>query len=85
MVQVQVTASLTCVKQKTRSADFLLHFCLCFQTSDRKRGAVAYASQKPWMLNATVVENITFEMPMIKPRSGHSYSGLKTDGTMVTS
>uniref|UniRef100_A0A4W6EQW1 ATP-binding cassette, sub-family C (CFTR/MRP), member 8 n=1 Tax=Lates calcarifer TaxID=8187 RepID=A0A4W6EQW1_LATCA len=35
---------------------------------NRKRGAVAYASQKPWLLNATVVENITFEMPMIKPR-----------------
>ncbi|XP_065812757.1 ATP-binding cassette sub-family C member 8 isoform X3 [Labrus bergylta] len=34
----------------------------------RKRGAVAYASQKPWLLNATMVENITFEMPMIKPR-----------------
>uniref|UniRef100_A0A8D3ABF0 ATP-binding cassette, sub-family C (CFTR/MRP), member 8 n=1 Tax=Scophthalmus maximus TaxID=52904 RepID=A0A8D3ABF0_SCOMX len=33
-----------------------------------KRSAVAYASQKPWLLNATVVENITFEMPMIKPR-----------------
>ncbi|XP_041651424.1 ATP-binding cassette sub-family C member 8 isoform X2 [Cheilinus undulatus] len=33
-----------------------------------KRGAVAYASQKPWLLNATLVENITFEMPMIKPR-----------------
>lgn len=30
---------------------------------------MAYASQKPWLLNATVVENITFEMPMIKPRS----------------
>uniref|UniRef100_A0A7N8Y305 ATP-binding cassette, sub-family C (CFTR/MRP), member 8 n=1 Tax=Mastacembelus armatus TaxID=205130 RepID=A0A7N8Y305_9TELE len=37
-------------------------------TWNRKRGAVAYASQKPWLLNATVVENITFEMPMIKPR-----------------
>uniref|UniRef100_A0A4W6EMC8 ATP-binding cassette, sub-family C (CFTR/MRP), member 8 n=1 Tax=Lates calcarifer TaxID=8187 RepID=A0A4W6EMC8_LATCA len=35
---------------------------------DITRGAVAYASQKPWLLNATVVENITFEMPMIKPR-----------------
>uniref|UniRef100_A0A665UJ55 ATP-binding cassette, sub-family C (CFTR/MRP), member 8 n=1 Tax=Echeneis naucrates TaxID=173247 RepID=A0A665UJ55_ECHNA len=35
---------------------------------NRKRGAVAYASQKPWLLNATLVENITFEMPMIKPR-----------------
>uniref|UniRef100_A0A673B7T4 ATP-binding cassette, sub-family C (CFTR/MRP), member 8 n=1 Tax=Sphaeramia orbicularis TaxID=375764 RepID=A0A673B7T4_9TELE len=34
----------------------------------RKRGAVAYASQKPWLLNASLVENITFEMPMIKPR-----------------
>ncbi|XP_071387160.1 ATP-binding cassette sub-family C member 8-like, partial [Centroberyx affinis] len=34
----------------------------------RKRGSVAYASQKPWLLNATLVENITFEMPMIKPR-----------------
>ncbi|KAK2918066.1 ATP-binding cassette sub-family C member 8 isoform X1 [Channa argus] len=34
----------------------------------RKRGAVAYASQKPWLLNTSVVENITFEMPMIKPR-----------------
>uniref|UniRef100_A0A8C4DIN1 ATP-binding cassette, sub-family C (CFTR/MRP), member 8 n=1 Tax=Dicentrarchus labrax TaxID=13489 RepID=A0A8C4DIN1_DICLA len=33
-----------------------------------RRGAVAYASQKPWLLNATLVENITFEMPMIKPR-----------------
>ncbi|XP_012780013.1 ATP-binding cassette sub-family C member 8 isoform X4 [Maylandia zebra] len=34
----------------------------------RKRGPVAYASQKAWLLNATVVENITFEMPMIKSR-----------------
>ncbi|XP_053175737.1 ATP-binding cassette sub-family C member 8 isoform X2 [Scomber japonicus] len=34
----------------------------------RKRDAVAYASQKPWLLNATLVENITFEMPMIKSR-----------------
>uniref|UniRef100_A0A673Z5T5 ATP-binding cassette, sub-family C (CFTR/MRP), member 8 n=1 Tax=Salmo trutta TaxID=8032 RepID=A0A673Z5T5_SALTR len=36
---------------------------------DRKRGSVAYASQKPWLLNTTLVENITFEMPMIKPRT----------------
>uniref|UniRef100_A0A6Q2ZKD9 ATP-binding cassette, sub-family C (CFTR/MRP), member 8 n=1 Tax=Esox lucius TaxID=8010 RepID=A0A6Q2ZKD9_ESOLU len=35
---------------------------------NRKRGSVAYASQKPWLLNATMVENITFEMPMIKTR-----------------
>ncbi|XP_075996169.1 ATP-binding cassette sub-family C member 8 [Genypterus blacodes] len=34
----------------------------------RRRGAVAYASQKPWLLNATLVENITFEMPLIKAR-----------------
>uniref|UniRef100_A0A3Q2WHX2 ATP-binding cassette, sub-family C (CFTR/MRP), member 8 n=1 Tax=Haplochromis burtoni TaxID=8153 RepID=A0A3Q2WHX2_HAPBU len=34
----------------------------------RKRGPVAYASQKAWLLNTTVVENITFEMPMIKSR-----------------
>ncbi|XP_037539111.1 ATP-binding cassette sub-family C member 8 [Nematolebias whitei] len=34
----------------------------------RRRGPVAYASQKPWLLNASVVENITFEMPMIKSR-----------------
>lgn len=38
-------------------------------TAHRQRSAVAYASQKPWLLNATVVDNITFEMPMIKPRS----------------
>uniref|UniRef100_A0A8C7TXJ5 ATP-binding cassette, sub-family C (CFTR/MRP), member 8 n=1 Tax=Oncorhynchus mykiss TaxID=8022 RepID=A0A8C7TXJ5_ONCMY len=35
---------------------------------DRLIRSVAYASQKPWLLNATLVENITFEMPMIKPR-----------------
>uniref|UniRef100_A0A8C8DBN3 ATP-binding cassette, sub-family C (CFTR/MRP), member 8 n=1 Tax=Oryzias sinensis TaxID=183150 RepID=A0A8C8DBN3_9TELE len=35
---------------------------------ERKRGPVAYASQKPWLLNATIVENVTFEMPMIKSR-----------------
>ncbi|XP_063053419.1 ATP-binding cassette sub-family C member 8 [Engraulis encrasicolus] len=34
----------------------------------RKRGSVAYASQRPWLLNATLVENITFEMPLIKER-----------------
>ncbi|XP_042609674.1 ATP-binding cassette sub-family C member 8-like isoform X1 [Cyprinus carpio] len=34
----------------------------------RKRGAVAYASQKPWLLNTTLAENITFEMPLIKQR-----------------
>ncbi|MBN3307798.1 ABCC8 protein, partial [Amia calva] len=34
----------------------------------RKRGSVAYASQKAWLLNATVVENIIFEMPFNKQR-----------------
>uniref|UniRef100_A0A8C6UGM7 ATP-binding cassette, sub-family C (CFTR/MRP), member 8 n=1 Tax=Neogobius melanostomus TaxID=47308 RepID=A0A8C6UGM7_9GOBI len=38
------------------------------RTLDPTRGPVAYASQKPWLLNASVIENITFEMPMIKPR-----------------
>uniref|UniRef100_A0A8C9TA15 ATP-binding cassette, sub-family C (CFTR/MRP), member 8 n=1 Tax=Scleropages formosus TaxID=113540 RepID=A0A8C9TA15_SCLFO len=45
-------------------------FTLCRVSSptDRKRGPVAYASQKPWLLNATLVENITFEMPLNKQR-----------------
>uniref|UniRef100_A0A8C6Z6X7 ATP binding cassette subfamily C member 8 n=1 Tax=Nothoprocta perdicaria TaxID=30464 RepID=A0A8C6Z6X7_NOTPE len=34
----------------------------------RTRGSVAYASQKPWLLNATVEENITFESPFNKQR-----------------
>ncbi|KAJ7344412.1 hypothetical protein JRQ81_000362 [Phrynocephalus forsythii] len=34
----------------------------------RKRGSVAYASQKPWLLNATVEENVTFESPYNKQR-----------------
>ncbi|XP_077309834.1 ATP-binding cassette sub-family C member 8 isoform X2 [Lithobates pipiens] len=34
----------------------------------RRRGAVAYASQKPWLLNTTVEENITFESPFIKQK-----------------
>uniref|UniRef100_A0A8B9T0K5 ATP binding cassette subfamily C member 8 n=1 Tax=Anas platyrhynchos TaxID=8839 RepID=A0A8B9T0K5_ANAPL len=33
-----------------------------------KRGSVAYASQKPWLLNATVEENITFESSFNKQR-----------------
>uniref|UniRef100_A0A669R1C2 ATP binding cassette subfamily C member 8 n=1 Tax=Phasianus colchicus TaxID=9054 RepID=A0A669R1C2_PHACC len=37
----------------------------CFS---RKRGSVAYASQKPWLLNATVEENITFESSFNKQR-----------------
>lgn len=28
----------------------------------RKRGSVAYASQRPWLLNATVEDNILFDM-----------------------
>uniref|UniRef100_A0A8D3DG65 ATP-binding cassette, sub-family C (CFTR/MRP), member 8 n=1 Tax=Scophthalmus maximus TaxID=52904 RepID=A0A8D3DG65_SCOMX len=42
--------------------------CKQYSVFCKFRSAVAYASQKPWLLNATVVENITFEMPMIKPR-----------------
>uniref|UniRef100_A0AAY5F1U3 ATP-binding cassette, sub-family C (CFTR/MRP), member 8 n=1 Tax=Electrophorus electricus TaxID=8005 RepID=A0AAY5F1U3_ELEEL len=38
------------------------------EAHERKRGPVAYASQKPWLLNTSVVENITFEMPLIKQR-----------------
>ncbi|XP_068116443.1 ATP-binding cassette sub-family C member 8 isoform X2 [Hyperolius riggenbachi] len=34
----------------------------------RRRGTVAYASQKPWLLNATVEENITFESPFNKQK-----------------
>ncbi|XP_064423358.1 ATP-binding cassette sub-family C member 8 isoform X2 [Latimeria chalumnae] len=34
----------------------------------RKRRPVAYASQKPWLLNATMEENITFESPFNKQR-----------------
>ncbi|XP_053576620.1 ATP-binding cassette sub-family C member 8 isoform X2 [Bombina bombina] len=34
----------------------------------RKRGTVAYASQKPWLLNATVEENITFESAFNKQK-----------------
>nr|XP_005308747.1 ATP-binding cassette sub-family C member 8 isoform X8 [Chrysemys picta bellii] len=37
-------------------------------TEVRKRGSVAYASQKPWLLNATVEENIIFESPFNKQR-----------------
>ncbi|XP_032894884.1 ATP-binding cassette sub-family C member 8 isoform X2 [Amblyraja radiata] len=34
----------------------------------RKRGSVAYAAQKPWLLNRTVEENITFGNPFNKQR-----------------
>uniref|UniRef100_A0A8C4PJP3 ATP binding cassette subfamily C member 8 n=1 Tax=Equus asinus asinus TaxID=83772 RepID=A0A8C4PJP3_EQUAS len=37
-------------------------------SAGQKRGPVAYASQKPWLLNATVEENITFESPFNKQR-----------------
>uniref|UniRef100_A0A9L0RNT5 ATP binding cassette subfamily C member 9 n=1 Tax=Equus caballus TaxID=9796 RepID=A0A9L0RNT5_HORSE len=35
---------------------------------DRNRYSVAYAAQKPWLLNATVEENITFGSPFNKQR-----------------
>ncbi|KFP13086.1 ATP-binding cassette sub-family C member 8, partial [Egretta garzetta] len=41
---------------------------ICSISRNRKRGSVAYASQKPWLLNATVEENITFESPFNKQR-----------------
>ncbi|XP_059829929.1 ATP-binding cassette sub-family C member 8 isoform X2 [Hypanus sabinus] len=34
----------------------------------RRRGSVAYAAQKPWLLNTTVEENITFGSPFNKKR-----------------
>ncbi|KAM5251530.1 ATP-binding cassette sub-family C member 9 isoform 3-T11 [Hipposideros larvatus] len=36
--------------------------------SNRSRYSVAYAAQKPWLLNATVEENITFGSPFNKQR-----------------
>lgn len=36
--------------------------------SNKNRNSVAYAAQKPWLLNATVEENITFGSPFIKQR-----------------
>ncbi|XP_077324820.1 ATP-binding cassette sub-family C member 9 isoform X1 [Lithobates pipiens] len=44
----------------------------CFPSSDddgsKNRNSVAYAGQKPWLLNATVEENITFGSPFNKQR-----------------
>ncbi|XP_069484546.1 ATP-binding cassette sub-family C member 9 isoform X2 [Ambystoma mexicanum] len=37
-------------------------------TKSKNRNSVAYAAQKPWLLNATVEENITFGSPFIKQR-----------------
>ncbi|XP_043943727.1 ATP-binding cassette sub-family C member 9 isoform X1 [Protopterus annectens] len=34
----------------------------------KNRNSVAYAAQKPWLLNATVEENITFGSPFVKQR-----------------
>ncbi|XP_040293699.1 ATP-binding cassette sub-family C member 9 isoform X6 [Bufo bufo] len=36
--------------------------------NNKNRYSVAYAGQKPWLLNATVEENITFGSPFIKQR-----------------
>uniref|UniRef100_A0A4W3JB18 ATP-binding cassette, sub-family C (CFTR/MRP), member 9 n=1 Tax=Callorhinchus milii TaxID=7868 RepID=A0A4W3JB18_CALMI len=44
----------------------LLFFCYNFTT--RNRNSVAYSAQKPWLLNATLEENITFGSPFIKQR-----------------
>ncbi|XP_041058370.1 ATP-binding cassette sub-family C member 9 isoform X3 [Carcharodon carcharias] len=37
-------------------------------TTLRNRNSVAYSAQKPWLLNTTVEENITFGSPFIKQR-----------------
>uniref|UniRef100_A0AAR2IR47 ATP-binding cassette, sub-family C (CFTR/MRP), member 8 n=1 Tax=Pygocentrus nattereri TaxID=42514 RepID=A0AAR2IR47_PYGNA len=55
----RISGSVTWNSSTTTDCLYLIH---------KKRGAVAYASQKPWLLNASVVENITFEMPLIKQR-----------------
>ncbi|KAG8513795.1 ATP-binding cassette sub-family C member 9 [Galemys pyrenaicus] len=39
-----------------------------FPFSNRNKYSVAYAAQKPWLLNATVEENITFGSPFNKQR-----------------
>ncbi|XP_072509634.1 ATP-binding cassette sub-family C member 9 isoform X3 [Notamacropus eugenii] len=39
-----------------------------FEAVRRNRYSVAYAAQKPWLLNATVEENITFGSPFNKQR-----------------
>ncbi|XP_053575092.1 ATP-binding cassette sub-family C member 9 isoform X2 [Bombina bombina] len=40
----------------------------CDADGSKNRNSVAYAGQKPWLLNATVEENITFGSPFIKQR-----------------
>ncbi|XP_067860824.1 ATP-binding cassette sub-family C member 9-like isoform X1 [Heptranchias perlo] len=39
-----------------------------FEATGRNRNSVAYSAQKPWLLNTTVEENITFGSPFIKQR-----------------
>uniref|UniRef100_UPI00398F530D ATP-binding cassette sub-family C member 9-like isoform X1 n=1 Tax=Pristiophorus japonicus TaxID=55135 RepID=UPI00398F530D len=39
-----------------------------FEATGRNRNSVAYSAQKPWLLNTTVEENITFGGPFIKQR-----------------
>ncbi|XP_051889407.1 LOW QUALITY PROTEIN: ATP-binding cassette sub-family C member 9-like [Pristis pectinata] len=38
------------------------------EATGRTRNSVAYSAQKPWLLNTTVEENITFGSPFIKQR-----------------
>uniref|UniRef100_A0A8C8VR47 ATP binding cassette subfamily C member 9 n=1 Tax=Pelusios castaneus TaxID=367368 RepID=A0A8C8VR47_9SAUR len=45
-----------------------LFYWWCFTFSSRNRYSVAYAAQKPWLLNATVEENIIFGSPFNKQR-----------------
>ncbi|XP_056408618.1 ATP-binding cassette sub-family C member 9-like [Hyla sarda] len=43
-------------------------FIVCSFLYSKNRYSVAYAGQKPWLLNATVEENITFGSPFFKQR-----------------
>ncbi|XP_015264324.1 PREDICTED: ATP-binding cassette sub-family C member 9-like, partial [Gekko japonicus] len=55
----KILFTITCSVNETDSS---------FEASRRSRYTVAYAAQKPWLLNATVEENITFGSPFIKQR-----------------
>uniref|UniRef100_A0A8C0FFP5 ATP binding cassette subfamily C member 8 n=1 Tax=Bubo bubo TaxID=30461 RepID=A0A8C0FFP5_BUBBB len=58
----------SCTSDSETGEDVRYGIVLVFLLNRLKRGSVAYASQKPWLLNATVEENITFESPFNKQR-----------------
>ncbi|XP_057203612.1 ATP-binding cassette sub-family C member 8 [Triplophysa rosa] len=45
----------------TRTSHLVQHWTAHYLIQHRKRGSVAYVSQRPWLLNATVEENILFD------------------------